>query len=314
VDAAAGETCDDGGTAPGDGCGPTCLTEYCGNGVVDPGEVCDDGNNVGGDGCSSGCTSVEICGDGVLDPAAGEECDDGNTDMCDGCSPTCQVETPCPLGQTCCTWAAGCIPEDESNCGACGFTCNAGVYCRNGTCVEPGVIIITEFNPDPGPIPDADGEFMELYNTTSMPVNLLGWVIRDDKGSNLPKTIDQSVWVEPNGFAVLARNPDPVANGGFTADWGWWDEVTQFAYSNAEILYLEASVDTGSGTTVIMVDSVDYDNAWWASGYSTSLDPSAFDHVSNDDPANWCLTATSHPLPNAPTAYGTPGEMNDPCP
>jgi cysteine-rich repeat protein len=59
------EECDDGGTIAGDGCGPTCLHEECGNGVVDPAEECDDGNLTAADGCSDTCTT-EYCGDGVV--------------------------------------------------------------------------------------------------------------------------------------------------------------------------------------------------------------------------------------------------------
>ncbi len=70
------EGCDDGNTAPGDGCSPTCHAEpqcssatgtcesKCGDGIVMPaqpdgpvmpGGACDDGNDVSGDGCSSDC-------------------------------------------------------------------------------------------------------------------------------------------------------------------------------------------------------------------------------------------------------------------
>jgi cysteine-rich repeat protein len=76
------EQCDDGNTATGDGCGPTCQFERCGNDVIDPGEQCD-GSPVGGFDCSS-CRLV-MCGDGVLDSSFGEECDDGNAVQFDDC-------------------------------------------------------------------------------------------------------------------------------------------------------------------------------------------------------------------------------------
>jgi fibro-slime domain-containing protein len=74
------EGCDDGNTAPGDGCSPTCHAEpqcssatgtcesKCGDGIVMPaqpdgpvmpGGACDDGNDVGGDGCSADCKVEE---------------------------------------------------------------------------------------------------------------------------------------------------------------------------------------------------------------------------------------------------------------
>jgi cysteine-rich repeat protein len=66
----------------------------CGDGRVDAGEQCDDGNTAGGDGCSSDCKleppAPPHCGDGHVDP--GEACDDGNTTDGDGCSATCTLE------------------------------------------------------------------------------------------------------------------------------------------------------------------------------------------------------------------------------
>jgi cysteine-rich repeat protein len=91
----AGETCDDGNRASGDGCSADCLSdESCGNGVLDAaaGEVCDDGNRRSGDGCSADCLSDESCGNHVIDVAAGESCDDGNRAAGDGCDAFCHVE------------------------------------------------------------------------------------------------------------------------------------------------------------------------------------------------------------------------------
>jgi cysteine-rich repeat protein len=85
----AGEACDDGNTADGDGCRSDCTMEICGDGLLDGGEQCDDGNTVDGDGCAADC-KVESCGDGVLD--AGEDCDDGNIVDGDGCRGDCTEE------------------------------------------------------------------------------------------------------------------------------------------------------------------------------------------------------------------------------
>lgn len=113
-----GEACDDGNTAPGDGCGADCTPEAgyscfgqpsvcsvgCGDGALGEGEQCDDGNSTGGDGCGAhcaiepghGCTGVPsvctvACGDGIQDTS--EACDDGNLVEGDGCSAACAIET-----------------------------------------------------------------------------------------------------------------------------------------------------------------------------------------------------------------------------
>jgi len=113
-----GERCDDGGTAPGDGCSVTCTVEpgwtcadgapsvcasVCGDGRVVGAEGCDDGDLTSGDGCDGVC-AVEpgwscqgmpsVCSTGCGDGrAAGEEaCDDGNLTPGDGCDADCAEE------------------------------------------------------------------------------------------------------------------------------------------------------------------------------------------------------------------------------
>jgi len=135
------ETCDDGNSAPNDGCSATCKVEpgyscttpgmlcaqneRCGDGNVDidRGEECDDGNVIAGDGCSATCTlepnyacntpgqlckSTIVCGDGVI--AGNEQCDDGTKTGLGGCSTTCQLKPGylCPVaGQKCVPAACG---------------------------------------------------------------------------------------------------------------------------------------------------------------------------------------------------------------
>ena len=119
---AVNETCDDGNTAPDDGCDDMCMTEgggyncfvpgqpcvRCGNSIVSVGEGCDDGNFDADDGCSAACqveplwncqnfftatpmsSICSLCGDGAKTGL--ESCDDGNRQAGDGCSGTCSIE------------------------------------------------------------------------------------------------------------------------------------------------------------------------------------------------------------------------------
>jgi cysteine-rich repeat protein len=79
-----------GGAVGIDGCnhgGARISGNRCGNGVVEASEQCDDGNQTSEDGCTPECIS-EFCGDGVVQSGLGEVCDDGNSnpdDACDSC-------------------------------------------------------------------------------------------------------------------------------------------------------------------------------------------------------------------------------------
>jgi cysteine-rich repeat protein len=133
----AGEECDDGNTKAGDGCGPTCGTGVCGNGVVEGGEECDDHNTTSNDGCSATCRR-EFCGDGVVQ--TGETCDDGNTLDGDGCSSMCKAEK---CATVTCTGCTTCDPET----GSCtlakpdGAACNDGSKCTKTDTCQAGVCI-----------------------------------------------------------------------------------------------------------------------------------------------------------------------------
>ena len=117
-----GESCDDGGTTPGDGCSATCTVENgwtcvgapastcattCGDGIVAGQEACDNFFPGEDDGCADNCQVVNgfyctgspsicdtQCGDEIT---AGEEsCDDGNEvpgDGCDACVSECEVSS-----------------------------------------------------------------------------------------------------------------------------------------------------------------------------------------------------------------------------
>lgn len=93
-----GKSCDDGNTAPGDGCSATCQIEApywaCAFGspcvdVRDCSALVEAGVADGGD---SGCVAppkAPVCGDGFIDP--GEACDDGNLLPNDGCALDCKA-------------------------------------------------------------------------------------------------------------------------------------------------------------------------------------------------------------------------------
>lgn len=71
------------------------------------------------------------------------------------------------------------------------------------TAQSVGDVIITEFLADPATTGDADGEFIELFNTTSAPINMAGWVISDDGTDSHSIT---ALTIPARSFVVLCRN------------------------------------------------------------------------------------------------------------
>lgn len=131
----AGEDCEDGNVADGDGCsalclrepgyiclnpGEACILEVCGDGSRTASETCDDANAVPGDGCDAACqveggwvcptpgaACLPRCGDGLV--VGSERCDDANVTSGDGCAPNCLVEPGwfgCPPAGAACQAAA----------------------------------------------------------------------------------------------------------------------------------------------------------------------------------------------------------------
>jgi cysteine-rich repeat protein len=129
ADPAFEEACDDGDNLSGDGCSADCSSlEICGNAVVDAGEACDDGNALGGDGCAADCAKVEICGDALVDE--GEACDDGNTLSGDGCRADCQKVEVC--GDAIVDANEECDDGNQNNADDCDTDCQNLGACGDG--------------------------------------------------------------------------------------------------------------------------------------------------------------------------------------
>lgn len=97
---AGAEACDDGvnddpAYSPSRPVSVACTAEcqrvaHCGDGSRNGPELCDEGGAQTA-GCEADCR-LPVCGDGVVNAAAGEGCDDADHEVGDGCSPDCVAE------------------------------------------------------------------------------------------------------------------------------------------------------------------------------------------------------------------------------
>ena len=108
----AGEVCDDGNLADGDGCDSNCTASACGNGIVTGAEGCDDGNTVSCDGCAADCSAPEAVHTWYAD-ADGDTFGDLATGMLAYCQPAGHVSD----GTDCDDLDAATHPAAPETCG-----------------------------------------------------------------------------------------------------------------------------------------------------------------------------------------------------
>lgn len=88
-----------------------------------------------------------------------------------------------------------------------------------GDCDEPAPaapLMISEVMRNPAAVFDSRGEWIEIYNPTSDPVDLRNWSIGDEGSEH--HVIRASVIVPADGFVVLGRSSDVDTNGGVAVD------------------------------------------------------------------------------------------------
>ncbi|MBX3131878.1 MAG: lamin tail domain-containing protein [Gemmatimonadaceae bacterium] len=171
-------------------------------------------------------------------------------------------------------------------------------------CTEPpreqsdATILINELMGDPAAAENASwGEWFEVRNFGTSPVDLQGWRIISGGTSQPAHTITQSVVVPAGGYAVLGRGFDPARNGGVTLDYNYFvGSATTIWLDNADYLML---VDTEG----LRVDSV----AWTSlpRGVTKGLRP-GLGRSPNVDGADWAYASTTF----GEGDYGTPGAEN----
>ena len=98
--------------------------------------------------------------------------------------------------------------------------------------IATGDLLITEMMANPAVVSDTNGEWFEIFNTTSNPIDLNGLQLKDN-GSNL-HTINpmMPLWIHPGDYFVLGRNGDSTVNGGYVADYVYGDFITNFEVKN----------------------------------------------------------------------------------
>lgn len=176
-----------------------------------------------------------------------------------------------------------------------------------GEVVAGGTIVISEFMIKPKAVTDPFGEWVEVYNPTDKPVDINGWILRDN-GLNTHKiTAAKGLVVNPKSYRLLGINGDVTKNGGIVPDYVY----TNFTLANvSDALIMEWNKQ--------VIDEVDYfkkplggDGFDVIDGLSTSLDPALLNADFNDAFGSWCTGKKV--WKGSMGDFGTPGTANPSC-
>lgn len=157
-------------------------------------------------------------------------------------------------------------------------------------------IVISEMMINPAASYDSHGEWFELHNFGAAPIDLQGFVIKDEDFNEF--TIDASLVVEPGGFAVLARLGETAFNGGVQASYVFGTEMVL--------------INGGDELVVLDTERRVVDRVLWGAGYGFTI-PSGSSlqlvdvAAENLDASAWCQAYVSMPGGDA----GTPGRATD---
>jgi DNA/RNA endonuclease G (NUC1) len=163
------------------------------------------------------------------------------------------------------------------------------------TAVSP--LVINEIMPNPSGVDDTLGEWFEVYNGGTTPIDLQNYVIASN--NDAVHVINASVVVPAGGYVVIARNGDPTKNGGVTATYSYAHQ--QFNLNNSATDWLALRDPSGAS-----LDSVSWGTASPPTGASRGLTDPALDNLVMSG-ANWATQTTVYGLGDR----GTPGAAND---
>ncbi|NJN81869.1 MAG: lamin tail domain-containing protein [Caldilineaceae bacterium] len=151
-------------------------------------------------------------------------------------------------------------------------------------------LVLSELMADPKAVEDDAGEWFEIYNADSQPVNLRGWQVVDLDGDG--HTISSDLRVQPGEYVVLGRMADPTANG------------------NVAISYVYSGISLANGGDELILlapDGQEVDRVIWGTDAGLSVKPGiSLERINLSIQAQWVLATA--PWPGSWGDWGTPGQ------
>ena len=163
-----------------------------------------------------------------------------------------------------------------------------------------GDIIFSEVMINPDEVSDSDGEWLEVYNTGSADIDLVGWSIVGSDGDSI--VIADRTVISAGGYGVLGTNSSGSANGGVALNY-------TYAYSGFKLSNDKDDATIWVGDLEMAAFSYDSNDVDLEKGESFNLDPEFLEQVYAEDLAYWCLSTSRF----GDGDKGTPAAVNDPC-
>ncbi len=169
--------------------------------------------------------------------------------------------------------------------------------------ISEGALIISEIMFDPLSLNDTEGEWFEIYNTTSFPIDLYHIVISKSATSTDRHVINSHIEIGPSGFIVLSRTVTAVESPDYV-----YGTPVNLNNTNSTLSLHNYGTDGTDGT---LICSINYTASGFpsAQGSSLSLSPALMNYTAATDGKSWCLSVSTYSTGDK----GTPGKANDTC-
>jgi hypothetical protein len=152
---------------------------------------------------------------------------------------------------------------------------------------------------------ETEMEWIELHNTTGVPIDINGWTLDDDGPASPEHTISGSLVVPAHGYLVLCGSNDLLATCNPECDYSNGGSSLNFQNSGDDWIILRDD-------SAVEIDRVEWDAnttcVWPCSvGQSMVFTGTVFDD--NNSAANWtdCAATAINNYGACATLYGTPG-------
>lgn len=173
-----------------------------------------------------------------------------------------------------------------------GATLSASGQITDGPCTRRTSVVLSEIHYHPANLPSSHGEFIELYNSSPISVDLSGWTLRGDADFDIPS----GTRLEGGEFLIIAADPSPFLELGVSALGPWTGSLSNRA----------GTVRLRKASGGIVLETNYQDRGLWpitADGTGHSL---ILRHPSYGESRPEAWTSSSHP-------NGSPGAF-DPSP